>query len=94
MAKRPRRNAELAHAEAWRAIWEINRPALAALFAEFGLYDRLGTNDPHDALRREGQRDVLLRIVQLIGLRADAIPADAWESADILDRMLSGADNR
>jgi hypothetical protein len=93
MAKRPRRNLELAHAEAWRGFYEMNRPAMAALFAEFGLYDRLGSNDPHDALRREGQRDVLLRLVQLIGLKAEAIPTDAWEGADILDRMLN-ADNR
>ena len=94
MAKRPRRNPDLAHAEAWRTFWQMNRPALAALFNEFGLYDSMGENDPHYALRREGQRDVLLRIVRLIGLKADAVPDDAWESADILDRMLSSADNR
>lgn len=84
-----RKAAELKHADLWRAFYHgPGRPALAALFAEFGLYDRLGTNDPHDALRREGQRDVLLRLVQLVGLTPEAIPADAWEDADILDRMM------
>lgn len=88
MAKRPRRDPQFAHAAAWAQFYQANRPALAALFVEFGLYDRLGTNEPNDALRREGQRDVLYRIIQLIGLKPEEAPVDAWEDADILDRMM------
>lgn len=88
MAKPPARKGELAHAAVWAEFYHANRSALAALFVEFGLYDRLATNDPNDALRREGQRDVLLRLVQLIGLKPENAPADAWENADILDRMM------
>lgn len=87
MAKR-RASSDLALASAWRTFYENNRPAVGALFVEFGLYDRLGGNDPNEAIRREGQRDVLLRMVQLIGLKPEAAPADAWEDADVLDRFL------
>ena len=88
MAKRPRRDPQFAHAASWAQFYQENRPALAALFVEFGIYDRLGTNEPNDALRREGQRDVLFRIIQLIGLKPEMAPVDAWEDADILDRMM------
>lgn len=65
------------------------RAALAALFTEFDLYTPAPRPlDGNEAIRREGQRDVLLRIVQLIGLRPDAFPSEAWEDTDILDRMM------
>lgn len=76
-------------AEQWRGFYELNRTAVAALFEEFGLYGRAPANlDANMALRREGQRDVLLRIVQLIGLKQSAAPTDAWDDHDILDRIM------
>lgn len=89
MAKRQApKSAELAVAAMWQAFYAEHRAALASLFVEFQLYERLAGNDPHEALRHEGQRDVLLRIVQLIGLKPENAAADAWGDADILDRMM------
>ena len=76
-------------AEQWRHFYEHDRAALSALFEEFGLYGVAPpTLDANMALRREGQRDVLLRIVQLIGLKSAQAPTDAWEDHDILDRIM------
>jgi len=80
----------LKNGAAWKTFYHgPGRPALAALFSEFGLY---GVSPPgltgEEAIRREGQRDVLLRIVQMIGLREEAVPTDAWDDTDILDRMI------
>lgn len=81
--------ADQAIADQWRGFYEMNRSSVAALFEEFGLYGRAPpTLDANMALRREGQRDVLLRIVQLIGLKQSAAPTDAWDDHDILDRMM------
>lgn len=76
-------------AEAWRGFYHAGgRDAIASLFLEFGLYTPMATNDPHAALRRAGQQDVLLRIAQLIGRKADAFPMDAVEDEDIVEQMM------
>lgn len=90
MAKPPslsRKSPELKHAAAWQTFYRgPGRPALAALFAEFGLY---GTPSPGENSERAwGQRDVLVRIVRLIGLKEEEAPADASEDVDILDRII------
>lgn len=65
------------------------RAAIAALFTEFDLYSPAPPGlSGKEALRREGQRDVLLRIVQLLGLKGEKFPAQAWDDTEILDRMM------
>lgn len=90
MARSPRLKPEHKTAAVWKQFYATDgRVALAALFTEFGLYSMAPTSDPNDALRREGQRDVLLRIVQLIGLKPEMLVEQAWEDSDILDRMMN-----
>ena len=87
----PRRaKADLACGQLWNDFYHgAGRPAIAALMTEFDIYTPSPrTSDATELARREGQRDVLLRIVQLIGLRPDAFPTQAWDDTDILDRMM------
>lgn len=87
-AQKSQRRPDLICADAWRDFNSgPGRAALAALFVEFGLYSVAPDSDPHKALRREGQRDVLMRIIQLIGLKPEMIPEQAWDDFDIVERM-------
>jgi hypothetical protein len=91
MAKRPvKLSPELINAATWQTFYHNEgRTAIAALFNEFGVYGIAPAGiDPHEVMRREGQRDVLMRIVQMIGLKPEAAPTDAWDDVDILDRMM------
>lgn len=84
-----RKAADLKLAETWRLFYEGNgRPAIAALFTEFDMYTSSPGNDPYAAMRREGQRDVLQRIVQLIGLRPGHFVEQAWDDTDLLERYM------
>lgn len=83
------RRLETASAETWKAFYHgPGRAAIAHLMTEFGMYAPMPSQDPYHAMRREGQRDVLLRIVQLIGLKPEDIPTDVWDDNDILERMM------
>lgn len=87
----PRRvRADLACAQIWNNFYHGDgRPAIAALLTEFDIYTRAPNGlDLFEAGRREGQRDVLLRIVQLIGMKPETFPTQAWDDTDILDRMM------
>lgn len=76
-------------ADAWQGFYHgSGREAIASLFLEFGLYTPMPGNDPNAAVRRAGQQDVLLRIVQLIGRKPGAFPADAVEDEDIVYQMM------
>ena len=92
MAKRsPKLAAKLTTAAQWQGFYAgAGRAAIAALFTEFNLYTPLESNDPHAALRAGGQRDVLLHIVQLLGLKPELFVDVAWEDTNILDRMMHG----
>jgi hypothetical protein len=61
------------------------RDAIAALMIEFNIYTQSPGSDPHVALREKGQRDVLLRIVQLVGLRPEHFVDTAWEDTDSVE---------
>lgn len=52
------------------------------------VYTASDASDPITMAREQGERNVALRIVQMIGLKAADAPVDAWEDADILDRMI------
>lgn len=88
-----KRKLEPVVADLWKGFYQgPGRPAIAALFDEFGLYSSLRPDAGQaDALRCEGQRDVLLRLVQMIGRRPDEAPLDVAEDRDIVDRII---DNR
>ena len=89
--KRPRKQrADLKCAEAWRSFHAgEGRAALAALFTEFNLYHPEPSNDPHAVMRATGQRDVLLRITQLVGLRPEHFPETAWQDAGAIEQLFN-----
>ena len=88
--KKPRRSrAEATSSEAWKGFWGSpdGRVAIAALFRDFGFYDT-PMGDQVALTRSIGQRDVLVRISQLINLKPEQAPADDRDTSDILDRMM------
>jgi hypothetical protein len=88
--KRPRRTrTETLAADAWQSFWTSpnGRIAIAALFRDFGFYDTpMGDRDA--LIRSIGQRDVLVRISQLINLKPEQAPDDDRDTSDLLDRMM------
>lgn len=89
MARKPRSTAEQRHAAAWATFYHgPGRAALAALFDEFGLY-AAPQGDATGLARAWGQRDVLVRLIELINLKTeDAVRANA-DDEDILDRIMT-----
>jgi hypothetical protein len=57
-----------------------------------GVYQVSEASDAITMAREQGEKNVALRIVQLIGLKPEDAPVEAWEDADILDRMLRAND--
>lgn len=92
MSKGPvsRRRADAAIADAWKGFYATpeGRAAIAELMVWCNLYQPCVSNDVMEMAREQGERNVALRIVQMIGLKPAEAPVDAWEDADILDRMI------
>ncbi len=77
--------------ETWKSFYGTEgRAAIAALLTEFDIYTPAPKGlDLFEAGRREGHRDVLLRIAHLINLKSSDFVADMREDADILDRIMT-----
>lgn len=93
MTQKPKRSrsqvADLKCAEAWRGFYEASgRQALAALFTEFDMYSSVASHDPYVIMRAQGQRDVMLRIVQLVGLKPEHFPQEAWQASNALEQLM------
>lgn len=76
--------------QAWRDFHATTegRAALAALLVHFDFYTSPATNDPTALIRHQGQRDVLLAIIGLVGMKEDAATQNAWDDTDLLDRIM------
>lgn len=94
MAKDPqqRHKAQVRVAEAWKRFHSSDdgREAIAELMVWCNLYQPCISNDVIELAREQGERNVALRIVQMIGLKPAEAPVDAWEDSEILDRMIGG----
>ena len=91
MARRPQRTKILTTSgDAWRAFKD--RPeghvALSELFVWCNVYSPIETNDPIEMARMVGERNVALRIAQLMGTKASDFVQHAQDDTDILDRMM------
>lgn len=77
-------------AESWKGFYqsEGGRVAIAELMVWCNAYTPLTTNDPIELARFQGERNVALRIAQLIGHKPELFPAQAEEDTSILDRIL------
>lgn len=89
MTGRRKRPPEQIVAGAWKSFYHSpeGKAAIALLFKDFGFFDT-PIGDSTALLRSIGQRDVLVRISQLIGMKPEQAPADDEEHGNLLDRML------
>jgi hypothetical protein len=53
-----------------------------------GVYQVSEATDALTMAREQGEKNVALRIVQLIGLRPEDAPANAWDDSELLERMI------
>ena len=87
MARKP--TAEVRAAAAWKAFYQGpgGKAAIALLFRDFGFYDTpMGDNNA--LIRSIGQRDVLVRISQMIGMKPDTAPADDADHTDYITKIM------
>lgn len=86
---RRKRTPEIKVSGAWKAFYQSpeGKAAVALLFKDFGFFDTpMGDRDA--LVRSIGQRDVLVRISQLIGMKPEQAPVDDEDHTNILDRLL------
>lgn len=90
MPPRKRNRAETASERAWKGFWNTTdgRVAIGQLFKDFGFYDTPSSVEATELARSIGQRDVLVRLAQLINLKPELAVEDMGHSEDILDRVL------
>lgn len=85
-----KRNPDAIAGSAWQsfATTPEGKTAIALLFREYGFFDVPLANDHGTMARSVGQRDVLVRISQLINWKPEQAPALDRDTSDILDRIL------
>ena len=73
---------------AWKAFYETpdGRVAIAQLMTEFGFFAAPAPGS--DLARATGQRDVLVRLNELINRKPEDAPSDSRDDDDILDRIM------
>lgn len=81
---------ETAAGAAWKSFYGTTegRVALAELAVWCNAYTPIETNDPYEAQRLIGERNVYLRIAALMGQKPGEFLQHAQDDTDILDRML------
>lgn len=87
-----KRSPEVRAAAVWKAFYQSpeGKAAVGMLFKDFGFFDTpMGDNNA--LIRSIGQRDVLVRIANLIGLRPEAVPQDAEDHEDLVTKMMRQA---
>jgi hypothetical protein len=93
MARPRKTQKELKIARAWKDFYEgSGRIALAELFETFHVYSPIVATDPVSIATANGERNAVLHIARLIGLKAERFPTEAWDDHDILDRMLQSTE--
>jgi hypothetical protein len=87
MARKP---PEGALSEAWKAFYATpeGRMAIANLFAEFHIYSPIVARDAIEIATANGERNVALRIAQLLALKPQRFAETATEDIDLVDRLI------
>ena len=73
----------------WKGFYQTpeGKAAIGLLFKDFGFFDTpMGDNNA--LIRSIGQRDVLVRISNLIGFKPEHVPQDAEDHEDLLTKMM------
>lgn len=87
MARKP---SEGALSAAWKSFYATpeGRMALAHLFAEFHIYSPIVGRDAVEIATANGERNVALRIAQLLALKPERFAETATEDIDLVDRLI------
>jgi hypothetical protein len=87
MARRP---PEGALSAAWKSFYGTpeGRTAIAHLFSEFHVYSPIQGRDPIEIATANGERNVALRIAQLLALKPERFAETATEDIDLVDRLI------
>lgn len=77
-------------AESWKGFYqsEGGRVAIAELMVWCNVYTPVMTNDPIELARYQGERNVALRIAQLIGHKPEVFIKETNDDTSILDRAM------
>jgi hypothetical protein len=88
-----RTKADKIAASAWKDFYSTSegKVAIAVLFRDYGFMDTPLATDHGTMARSIGQRDVLVRISQLINLKPEQAPEIDRDTSDILDRIMRTA---
>jgi hypothetical protein len=88
-----RTKADKIASSAWKDFYNSpeGKVAIGTLFRDFGFIDTPTGNDFGTMARSIGQRDVLVRISQMINLKPEQAPDIERDTSDILDRIMRTA---
>lgn len=91
--KRTKAEAELAVAEAYKLLFSSPHGQIvkADLMQWCNVFSPISEADPINLGIRIGERNVALRITQMMGLQPADFPAEAWATAGQLNNMMAGA---
>lgn len=80
-------------ADAYRAVFTspLGEVVKADLMQWCNVFNPIAEADPINLGIRIGERNVALRIAQMMGLRPEHFPAEAWATADQINSMMAGA---
>lgn len=84
-----KKSPELRAAGVWKAFYQTpeGKAAIGMLFKDFGFFDTpMGDNNA--LIRSIGQRDVLVRIANLIGFKPEQAPQDAGDHEDLITHLM------
>lgn len=84
-----KKNPDVALAQAWKDFYATpqGRTAIAALFAEFHVYSPIVATDAIKLATMNGQRNVALRIAQLLALQPEQFAETVTEDMNGLGRL-------
>ena len=91
--QRRRALAEARIADAWKSFYATpeGRLAIGEMIIWSNLYQQCTSTDMVEIMRQNGEKNIVNRIIQMIGLKPAEAPIDAWEDAEILHRITGGS---
>lgn len=88
--RRTRKQHKLATAEAYRITRQSpsGETVIADLMLWCGAFNPIESDDPIKIARAVGRRDVAMHIAQMLGLRDEHFPDEAWKTSALADQLM------
>jgi len=90
--KRRRTRADIGRdlSEAYRVVFNsvFGEKVKADIFTYCNVYHEIDGKDLYEIGKRQGERNVALRIAKMLGLRPEHFDTDAWDTAGAIDNMM------